>query len=442
VWTAPGQQLAAATKLAALRARASAGDPADRKDAKKELDLLLKEHADSHGDAVLLEPLIMSNMSGTKPFIVDPMHGLELNLAKTLWKYSFGDKMTDTDRELVAGYLSSIGLHLDIRAKGKRDPQQKWFSAAQVDEFVLGTDQIAKSKSPGLVKNILAICEIIFDKHSVADCLADESPDPPPPPKKPKTARKDRHTAPVQGGYGASEVTPAAAGTSHLSVDALAGSEVADREAVLSYVRKKYGNQAGVVIQILTAWEAYGMLFSEWRAAWEGDSDEYRAKRALRLARAARDFQAALTSLSNYKQKSWYTHALVWIVWQQVFLYGNTWPLSTISIESRNARIKRYGLRFTSWRPHVEGTTTYSYTNRRTGQHVDAQRKYASSAVHQLLKRVSLAQHSWHAGHRFTAPDKLRLQLQLRSTLIKVEIADAPSSLAPITMLSELAARV
>ena len=117
-------------------------------------------------------------------------------------------------------------------------------------------------------------------------------------------------------------------------------------------------------------------------------------------------------------------------------LYGNTWPLSTISIESRNARIKRYGLRFTSWRPHVTGTTTYLYVNRRSGEHVTSQRGYTSSAAHQLLKRVALAEKSWHSNHRFRMPDKIRLQLQLRSTLIKVEVADAPPSLPPATTCS------
>lgn len=62
----------------------------------------------------------------------------------------------------MAEYLSSIGLHLDIREKGKRDPGQKWFSVAQVDEFVLGVDHYKRSKSPGLVKNVLAIVELIF----------------------------------------------------------------------------------------------------------------------------------------------------------------------------------------------------------------------------------------------------------------------------------------
>ena len=162
----------------------------------------------------------------------------------------------------------------------------------------------------------------IFDKSTAADSIAAAS-DLPAPAKKAKSSRKDRHTAQVPGGHGADEVAAAQvdpANTSHLSVEALHGAAdhgAADRDAVLSYIRKKYGNQAAVVIQILTAFEAYGGLFSEWRAPWEGDSDAYRAQRALRLARAARDFQAALVSLSNYKQKSWYTHAVVWIVWQQ-----------------------------------------------------------------------------------------------------------------------------
>ena len=43
-----------------------------------------------------------------------------------------------------------------------------------------------------------------------------------------------------------------------------------ERDELLGYIRRRYGNHAGTVIQILTAWEAYGELFSEWRAAWTG----------------------------------------------------------------------------------------------------------------------------------------------------------------------------
>ena len=414
----------------------------------KELATILKGHADAHGDALLLEPLIMTNKSGTKPFIVDPMHCLELNLMKTLWKYSFGDRMTDGDPELVAEYLSAIGLHLDIRAKGKRDPQQKWFSAAQADEFVLGDNHYSKSKSPCLSKNILHIISLIFYKGGSVVTSLEAAAEAPPAKKAKAVSRKDRHTASVHGGFGQAEVQAAEidpSNTGHLSIANLTGAAdmakggEASQLDILSYLRQRYGNHTSVVIQILKAWDAFGELFAEWRAEWEGDSDAYRAKRALRLARAARDFQAALTSLSNYKQKSWYTHATTWIVWQQIFAYGNTWPLSTISIESRNARIKKYGRRFTNWRPLVEGFTAYSYIDRRSKEHVTGQRRYCSSAVHQMLQRLALAEKSWHTNSVFTPPSMLRLQTQLRSCLIKVEVGEPPPTLPPATMLSELA---
>ena len=53
--------------------------------------------------------------------------------------------------------------------------------------------------------NVLAIIEIIFDKFTVRDAL-EEADAPAPTTKKPKTARKDRHSAPVGGAYGAAEV--------------------------------------------------------------------------------------------------------------------------------------------------------------------------------------------------------------------------------------------
>ena len=244
--------------------------------------------------------------------------------------------------------------------------------------------------------------------------------------------------------HGAEEVRAAGlntTGTGNLSLSGLRGGS--DQTGLLSYIRTRFGNHSAVVIQIMTAWEAFGELFGEWRAVWESDTDEYRAKRALRLARSARDFQAALTLLSNYKQKCWYTHAAVWIIWQQFWLYGNTWPLSTISIESRNARIKKYGQRFTNWRPLVAGFTAYAYINRRSGKHVTGQRRYNSSPVHQILRRVALSELSRHTNHKFTMPDKLRLQTQLRSTLIKVEVADAPpASVYSTTMISELATKL
>ena len=112
---------------------------------------------------------------------------------------------------------------------------------------------------------------------------------------------------------------------------------------------------------------------------------------------------------------------------------------ATISIESRNAQIKKYGRHFTNWRPLVEGYTSYSYKDRRSQKHITSERRYNSSAVHQMLQRVALAESSWHASNKFTAPDKLRLQTQLRSCLTKVEVGDPPPELPPVSMVSELA---
>ena len=94
--------------------------------------------------------------------IIDPLHCLLLNLPKVLWKYCFGDRMTNEQRELVAEYLTSIGCPLDVRAKGDgRDCNRKWFTGEIFQRFVEGsTDGL----SPGLAENITAIMDIIYVK--------------------------------------------------------------------------------------------------------------------------------------------------------------------------------------------------------------------------------------------------------------------------------------
>eukprot|EP00965_Chrysotila_dentata_P107308 3544722-Pleurochrysis_carterae.AAC.1 len=95
-------------------------------------------------DATPLEAPIVR--MGTEAYIVDPMHCLALNLAKTAWKHSFGNRMLPHHRERVAAYLNSIGCALDICEKGKRDDQQRWFSASTVDEYVCGDSRSKNSK--------------------------------------------------------------------------------------------------------------------------------------------------------------------------------------------------------------------------------------------------------------------------------------------------------
>jgi hypothetical protein len=84
-----------------------------------------------------------------KDIIVDPLHDLMLNLPKVIWKYCFGDRMTNAQRELVAEYLLSIGCPLDVRNKNDgRDANKKWFTGEAFAYFCEGSDT-----SPGLAEN-------------------------------------------------------------------------------------------------------------------------------------------------------------------------------------------------------------------------------------------------------------------------------------------------
>ena len=133
IWKSWAEYAADVVRLKDLKLTSS-----DDRAIKKIYDNEMKAHSDTHGDQILHEPPIVAGIDMDK-FIVDPLHCLLLNLPKTAWKYSFGDRMDADQRERAAAYLSSVGLHLDIREKGKRDPQQKWFSGSQFDQFVLGT---------------------------------------------------------------------------------------------------------------------------------------------------------------------------------------------------------------------------------------------------------------------------------------------------------------
>ena len=92
--------------------------------------------------------------------IIDPLHCLLLNLPKIAWKYTFGDRMTNEQRELVAEYLTLIGCPLDVRNKQDgRDANRKWFTGESFQRFVEGD-----ASSPGLAENIRSIMDIIYLK--------------------------------------------------------------------------------------------------------------------------------------------------------------------------------------------------------------------------------------------------------------------------------------
>ena len=78
-------------RVARLRALAKKKD----KVAVKELDSLFKNFAEGHIDSIYLDPSVLDVHSDF--YIIDPLHCLELNLAKILYKYCFADKMVHSN---------------------------------------------------------------------------------------------------------------------------------------------------------------------------------------------------------------------------------------------------------------------------------------------------------------------------------------------------------
>ena len=196
------------------------------------------------------------------------------------------------------------------------------------------------------------------------------------------------------------------------------------------------------MLNILRLWDSYGHMYNAWRDPWSDDTNEYRAKRALTFARAARDFAKYLAMVSNYKHKSWYVHMTTWVVWRQFYIHGNTGVMSTCMIESRGARIKRLGRRLTNWRPLCAGFTAYKYICRKTGELIEGSRTYNSSPMYQLLQKLVLQEDSWHSKETFSRPEKVRLQAALRTTLLKVEIeveTARPDAATSMSLLAEKA---
>eukprot|EP00965_Chrysotila_dentata_P063575 2106370-Pleurochrysis_carterae.AAC.3 len=70
--------------------------------------------------------------------------------------------MDEKARERATAYTESIGCYLDLRAKGQRNPDNKFMTGATVDNYVMGRLRDPKSKSPGLAANTLAMCELVY----------------------------------------------------------------------------------------------------------------------------------------------------------------------------------------------------------------------------------------------------------------------------------------
>ena len=115
--------------------------------------------------------------------------------------------------------------------------------------------------------------------------------------------------------------------------------------------------------------------------------------------------------------------------------------MSTCTIESRGARIKRLGRRVVNWRPLSQGFTAYRYICRKTGVLIEGKRSYNSSPVHQILQRLVLQEEGWHSTGKYNRPERVRLQASLRTTLLKCEMVDAAGKGDSVSMLDVMSAK-
>ena len=387
--------------------------------------------------------------------IIDPLHDLMLNIPKVKWKYSFGDRMTNEQRELVAEYLSLIGCPLDIRAKGDgRDANRKWFTGEVLQRFVEGD-----GLSPGLAENIKAIMDIIY--------LKAPAPDPPPAAKAAKAApaapdAPHKNLTKLNGGGGAkkrkggftadassftaaaststsSAATPAAAPVSAstaapvATAAPMAAVSPADDTGFDAALRVRYGSHMDSVRLGLDAWRAYGLLYAEWREPWTLHTTAYAESRALALLRCAVEVSKTLQALSLNKHKSWYTHLTVWVVPRQMAKHHDLWAFGTSPVEQRGARLKKFVRNVVSWRPYHDGWVAPAGPAEADGSKPASQfvarRKYESCSMMQVLRMCVSQEELWAApaiacaqsGVSDLSVSERRMQAAGRSTMLKLE---------------------
>eukprot|EP00965_Chrysotila_dentata_P096028 3172662-Pleurochrysis_carterae.AAC.1 len=157
--------------LASLKASYLADD--ENKEAAAAYDKIMSDHSRTHLDQQLFMAPVLK--VGTDIFIVDLLHCVQLNVAKTARKYSFADKLDERGRERATAYMESIGCYLDLRAKGQRNPENKFMTGATVDDYVMGRLRDPKSLSPGLAINTMAMCELTYGSKKAASADTEAS---------------------------------------------------------------------------------------------------------------------------------------------------------------------------------------------------------------------------------------------------------------------------
>ena len=405
-------------------------------------------HAALHptGQAEHEPPILDMNMDKV---IVDPLHCLFLNLPKTLWKYCFGDRMTNSQREVVAEYLSSIGCPLDIRAKGDgRDANRKWFTGAILQRFVEGG---RADEGGGLKANIQAIVDIIFKQlpadNTPADVPAADAPATAPPPaadepannprpvavssKAPRARSRKRvggfsavglddfeaFTRPADDGRPADE--PSVQPTTDQHAGGATGGGASGEDPATASLRARYASHMDIVKLIFRAWKEFGLLYAEWKREWSKPEDQSeKHARALAMLQHAIAFSRAMADVSYKKHKSWYVFLTTWVVPRQIAAEGDLFPFSTAPIEQRGARMKRIVRSCVSWRRPEPRSSSELPTQKA------AKRPYESCAMLQLLRSVVAQEQIWQAplmaGGGMSVSQR-RLLATGRTTIVKKE---------------------
>ena len=144
--------------------------------------------------------------------------------------------------------------------------------------------------------------------------------------------------------------------------------------------------------------------------------------RVSRVRVAATDFAKYLNKVSDYKHKSWYVHLAIYVVPQQMYLYGDLRRFATHAIEGRGARFKRLVRRCISFRPWSKSGFYFDYVDRKTNKVKQRRQGNSTSAATQLLTRMLRLEQGWHKTDKvFAKPEHVRLQAQLRASRFKVQ---------------------
>ena len=424
-------------------------------DGKKATTKRAKAYAKVHpsGQAEHMPPLTMLAMIC---IIIDPLHCLMLNLPKVIWKYSFGDRMTNDQRELVAQYLTDIGLPLDVRNKNDgRDANKKWFSGADFQKFVEGTGPL-DNPGPGLAEHIKAIMDIIYYKcpapEPAAPAAAPAERAKPAEPAAPPVAKNNTSlhggggSKKRRGGFSVAappEPPQPVTTTPSIANSTANSSDVPPKPAVpppadtplQAKLRARYKSHMDVAQVGMNTWNAFGRLYAEWRAPWTSSTKDYAGQRAYAFLILAIQLSGLIKALSVGKCKSWYIHLAVWIVPLQMAMFRDLWAYGTSPVEQRGARLKRFCRNIVSWRPYHDGWEPAEKAD--GGKVWNARRKFESSAMLQLMRVCCSNEEMWAEGTSAGDPSCLsrseRRMLQTgRTTLLKIEgamvLASRPST--------------